>query len=140
MWSSLAVIIKTRKAYENDQKLHCSLMQKKHASTYFSIRSYSPCFGWGHGSAKDRLHALRCVSRPCGGILLASYTILSNNTDCLSEVAVSDSQPRAGRGRGRPPGRGHAAIFPHSTHPKAKIESRWEIIGGTLNRTRSELC
>jgi SNF2 family DNA or RNA helicase len=67
------------------------------------------CPGWPvytyHGTEAQRRKALRRVSRPSGGILLASYGVLSSS-DKLFDVAIDDPPSPARRGRpcGRPGG------------------------------------
>eukprot|EP00928_Gymnodinium_smaydae_P089149 TRINITY_DN7314_c0_g1_i1.p1 TRINITY_DN7314_c0_g1~~TRINITY_DN7314_c0_g1_i1.p1 ORF type:complete len:1488 (-),score=354.37 TRINITY_DN7314_c0_g1_i1:293-4756(-) len=67
------------------------------------------CPGWPvyiyHGQAPQRTRALRRISRPQGGILLASYGVLSGS-DNLFDVEVDDAPSPAGKRRGRKPGGG----------------------------------
>eukprot|EP00933_Yihiella_yeosuensis_P041085 TRINITY_DN35525_c0_g1_i1.p1 TRINITY_DN35525_c0_g1~~TRINITY_DN35525_c0_g1_i1.p1 ORF type:complete len:1432 (-),score=477.17 TRINITY_DN35525_c0_g1_i1:154-3870(-) len=64
------------------------------------------CPGWPvytyYGTAAQRAKALRAIRRPMGGILLTSYSLISN-TDDLLEVFVED-RPEPKRRGGRKPG------------------------------------
>eukprot|EP00929_Paragymnodinium_shiwhaense_P118902 TRINITY_DN907_c0_g2_i1.p1 TRINITY_DN907_c0_g2~~TRINITY_DN907_c0_g2_i1.p1 ORF type:complete len:1937 (+),score=753.68 TRINITY_DN907_c0_g2_i1:111-5921(+) len=59
------------------------------------------CPGWPvftyHGTAAQRAQALRRMSRPTGGILISTYTVLSNNTG-LFDVSVDDAPSPRRRG------------------------------------------
>lgn len=63
------------------------------------------CPGWPvhvfHGTAAQRAKALRGIRRPEGGLLITSYSLISNCADLLQ--VVIDDTPEPTRRRGRPP-------------------------------------